>query len=69
MNSHVKKLVCYVIIVSKLKMNLLYDNLYTSYIHMESTIFDFFRSCIKVACGNYFRIVVNVPLKQQLCYN
>jgi hypothetical protein len=25
-------------------------------------MFDFFKSCIIVACGNYFRIVVNVPL-------
>jgi hypothetical protein len=50
-------------------MGLLYYNLYTSYIHMLSTMFDFIRSCIIVACDNYFRTVVNVPLKQQLCCN
>ncbi len=32
-------------------------------------MFDFFKSCILLACGNYFKIVVNVSLKQQICYN
>jgi hypothetical protein len=36
-------------------------------------MFEFLRSCIVVACGNYFIIHVNVPLKQtiilQLMYN
>jgi hypothetical protein len=27
-------------------------------------MFDFFTSCIVIACGNYFRTVVNVPLMQ-----
>jgi hypothetical protein len=43
----------------------LYGNLYTSYIHMSSTMFDFFWNCIVVTCGNYFRTIVNV----QLVYN
>ncbi len=42
-------------------MGLLYDNLYTLYIHMWSTIFGFFKS--------YFRTIVNVTLKQQQCCN
>jgi hypothetical protein len=29
-------------------MNLLYDNLYTSYIHMKSTIFDFLEVALKL---------------------
>jgi hypothetical protein len=32
-------------------------------------MFDFFKNCIVVACGNYFKIIVDVSLKQQLCYN
>ncbi len=32
-------------------------------------MFDFFRSCIVVTCGNYFITIVNVPLKQQLYCN
>jgi hypothetical protein len=28
-------------------------------------MFDFF----KITCGNYLKIIVNVPLKQQLCCN
>ncbi len=32
-------------------------------------MFDFLNNCIVVACDNYFRTVVNVPLKQQLCCN
>jgi hypothetical protein len=63
-NCHVKKSVNCIIVTSELKMALLYNNLYTSYIHMQSTMFDFFKSCIVVPCGNYFRIVVNVLLKQ-----
>jgi hypothetical protein len=50
-------------------MGFLYGNLYTSYIHMWSTMFDFSMNCIVVACDNYFGIVVNVPLNQQLCCN
>jgi len=45
-------------------MGLLYGNLYTSYIHMQSTMFDFLRNCIIVACGNYFKTIINVSLKQ-----
>jgi hypothetical protein len=33
---------------------------------MYSTMFDFFKSYIVIACDNYFRTIVNVPLKQQL---
>jgi hypothetical protein len=47
-------------------MGLLYGNLYTSHIHMLSTMFDFFRKCIVIACGNYFKTIVNVLLKQQI---
>jgi len=43
-------------------MGLLYGNLYTSYIHMQSTMFDFLRNV--VACGNYFKTIINVSLKQ-----
>jgi len=32
-------------------------------------MFDIFKSCIVIACDNYFRIMVNVPLQQQLCCN
>ncbi len=45
-------------------MGLVYDNLYTSYIHIQSIMFDFFKNYIVIACGNYFKTVVNVPLKQ-----
>jgi hypothetical protein len=44
-------------------MGLLYDNLYTSYIHVYSTMFDSFRNCIIVACGKHFRTIINVSLK------
>jgi len=50
-------------------MGILYGNLYTLYIHMYSTMFDFFRSYIVIACDKYFRTIVNVSVKQQLCYN
>ncbi len=66
---HVKKLVNCIIVTSELKMSFLYGNLYTLFIYMYSTMFDFFRNCIWVTCGNYFKIVINVSLKQQLCYN
>ncbi len=46
-------------------MGFLYINLYTSYIHMWSTISNFLKSCIVIARGYYFRTVVNV----QLVYN
>jgi len=29
-------------------------------------MFDFFKSYIVIACGNYFRTIINVPLKQQV---
>jgi len=45
-------------------MDIIYNNLYKSYIHMKSTMFDFFKSYIVVTCGNYFKIILNVPLKQ-----
>jgi len=32
-------------------------------------MFDFFNNYIVVACDNYFRIFINVSLKQQLCCN
>jgi hypothetical protein len=32
-------------------------------------MFDFFKSYIIIACDNYFKIVINVPLKHQLCCN
>jgi hypothetical protein len=32
-------------------------------------MFDFLRSWIIIPCDNYFWIVVNVPLMQQLCCN
>ncbi len=64
-----QKIVSCIIITSELKMGLLYNNLHTSYIHMLSTMFDFFRGCIVIACNKYFKTIVNVPLKQQLCYN
>jgi hypothetical protein len=32
-------------------------------------MFDFFKNCIVSACGNYFKIIVNVSLNQQLMYN
>jgi hypothetical protein len=32
-------------------------------------MFDFFKNCIVVGFDNYFKIVVNVPLKQQLAYD
>jgi hypothetical protein len=32
-------------------------------------MFDFFKSCIVVVCNNYFRTIINVSLKQQLCCN
>jgi hypothetical protein len=50
-------------------MDLLYDNLYTSYIHMYLTMFDCFNSCIVISYGNYFRTIVNSSPKQQLCCN
>jgi len=50
-------------------MGLLYNNLYTSYIHMYSTMFDFSRNYIVVTCDNYFKTIINVSLKQQLCCN
>ncbi len=68
-NCRVRKVISCTIVASELKLSLLYSNLYTSYIHMQSTMFDFFKSCIVVTCGNYFRIAINVLLKQQLCYN
>ncbi len=68
-NSHVKKLVNYIIVASELKMGILYDNLYALYIHLQSTMFDILKSWIISACDNYFRTIINVPLTQQLCYN
>jgi len=50
-------------------MGLLHGNLYKSYIHMKSTMFDFFKSCIEITCDNYIKTIINVPLKQQLCCN
>jgi hypothetical protein len=32
-------------------------------------MFDFFKNYIVVACGNYFKNIINVSLKQQLCCN
>ncbi len=32
-------------------------------------MFDFFKSCIVVACDNYFKTIINMSLKQQICYN
>jgi len=32
-------------------------------------MFDFLKNYIIVAYGNYFKIVVNLLLKQQVCYN
>ncbi len=64
-----QKSISYIIVISELKTGFLYDNLYTLYIHMQSTMFDFFRSNITIACGNYFRTIINVSLKQQLCCN
>jgi hypothetical protein len=43
-------------------MGFQYDNLYASYIHMYTIMFDFVMSWIVVACDNYFRTIVNVPL-------
>jgi hypothetical protein len=56
-------------IANELKMGLQYDNLYTSYIHMYSIMFDFMRNWTIVACDDYFKTIVNVPLMQQLCCN
>jgi hypothetical protein len=50
-------------------MGFLNNDLYTSDIDMYSTMFDFLRSFIVVACGNYFRTIINVSLKQQLYCN
>jgi hypothetical protein len=56
-------------VVSELKMGLIYNNLYILYIHVLSTLFDFFNGCIIIACDKYFRPIVIVPLKPQLCCN
>jgi hypothetical protein len=32
-------------------MGLLYSNLYTLYVHIKSTTFDFFNSCIVITCS------------------
>ncbi len=32
-------------------------------------MFDIFKNCIVITFGNYFRIIINVPPKQQLYYN
>jgi hypothetical protein len=50
-------------------MGLIYGNLYTLYINMKSIMFEFFKNYILIACDNYFKIIVNVPLKYRLCYN
>ncbi len=42
------------VVVNKLKMGLQYGNLYTLYIHMQSTMFDIFKNYIIVTCGDYF---------------
>jgi hypothetical protein len=50
-------------VANELKMGFLYGNLYTLYIYMQSTMFDFFKNCIVVACGNYFKTIINLSLK------
>jgi hypothetical protein len=49
-------------VASELKMNFLYNNLYTPYIYPQSIMFEFLNSCIIITCDKYFKIVVNVPL-------
>jgi hypothetical protein len=44
-------------------MGLIYNNLYPSYIHTKLAMFDFFKTCIVIACDNYFTTIVNVPPK------
>jgi hypothetical protein len=63
------KINCCIIIASELKTGLLYKNLYAPYIHSQSTMFNFLRNCTVVTFDNYFKIVVNVSLTQQLVYN
>jgi hypothetical protein len=57
--THIKKSVSCIIITDELKVGLLYG-IYTHCTYI------FRQSCLifpRVACGNYFRTIVNVPLK------
>ncbi len=51
-------------IASELKLGIQYNNLYTPYIHPQSTMFDFLKKCTIITCDNYFKVVINVSLTQ-----